>query len=360
MVYQKGAACRLACLPAELLYIVLDSIQDVESLKSLSTVNRRFRELCAPRIFRTLNVALSTLGLDILVEISHSAIAPCIREILYEIPQSIDPLVEDWDYFRSHIYTPSEYNSDLEDHFWTFGGSVVSYSAVFSYFRSLSREQRICQWKGRDRENLIASFPRFPNLGSVHVSFVDGIKSPFRWFTGRVLQDDPDGPGCAKDHLTKLATAMIAAKAKGVKIHTFEMSGLYTRIDSGDSSILKRLVGKAFHDIQDLRIINSPTMLEFLTQVHMSGLRRFELGNCWLSIESLQKFVQCQKGSLRILHLEDVWMINERIDRDGVYLSMASAKTILRKLAGIWNLGILSEVTINRQPGGQCEVRKIF
>ncbi|KAB8072499.1 hypothetical protein BDV29DRAFT_158520 [Aspergillus leporis] len=294
-----------------------------------------------------------------LVEISRSAIAPCIREILYEIPQSIDPRVEDWDYFGSHIYPPSEYEQDLEDLFWTFGGSEASYLAVFSYFRFLSSEQRKCQWKGRDREDLVASFPRFPNLRSVHVWFVDGIKSPFRWFTGRVLQDDPDGPGCAKDHLTKLATAMIAAKANGVKTHAFEMLGLYTRIDQGDS-MLRSLVGKAFHHIRDLRIINSPTLLEFLTHVHMPSLRRFELGNCWLSIESLEEFVQCHRASLRVLHLEDVWMITERIDSDGVYLSMASAETIFGKLAGIWNYGILSEVSINRQPGGQYDVRKVF
>jgi hypothetical protein len=91
MVYRKDTPRRLASLPVELVYIILDSLDDIESLKSLSTANKRFRVLCAPRIFRTLNASLSPLGLDMLVEISRSAIAPCIREILYEIPQSIDP-----------------------------------------------------------------------------------------------------------------------------------------------------------------------------------------------------------------------------------------------------------------------------
>lgn len=53
-------------------------------------------------------------------------------------------------------------------------------------------------------------------------------------------------------------------------------------------------------------------------------------------------------------------MINERIDSDRVYLSMASAKLILAKLVGICKSGTLSEVTINRQPDGQCEVREVL
>jgi hypothetical protein len=173
------------------------------------------------------------------------------------------------------------------------------------------------------------------------------------------LQENPNTSRNTKDHLRKVATAIIAARINGVKIQTFKIMGLYTRIDLGDSA-LKGLLGKAFYDIQDLRIINSPTMLEFLTHIPMLDLRHFEQGNCWLSIESLQEFVQCHRASLRTIHLENMWMINERIDSDGVYLSMASAKSILAKLAGIWKSGILSEVTINRQPDGQCEVREVF
>lgn len=81
----------LHCLPVELLEMIIRLLSSTTSLKPLSTVNRVFRQLCVPFIFRTLRISCSTSGLNCLVEASHCSIAPYVKAIRYEISERIDP-----------------------------------------------------------------------------------------------------------------------------------------------------------------------------------------------------------------------------------------------------------------------------
>ncbi|KAA8642361.1 uncharacterized protein ATNIH1004_011305 [Aspergillus tanneri] len=332
---------------------IIEFAKEVDSLLSLSSVNQIFRQLCAPHVFHSLKVAFSTIGLDNLLEISQSQVAQHVRTVLYEVPERIDPLIENWDYFQSNIYTPSEYERDQREAFWTFGGQEVSYSTVFTYFSSQARDQRIVQQKAQDIEALITSIPRFPKLEAIYMRFTDGIQAPFRWFAGRVFLDNTH---TLTDHLVKMAAAITVARLDGVSIRTFEVSGFYSRIDLADPLLLD-LMRDALNDVHELRAINSPTMLEFLSLIPLPSLQRFELASCWLSIENLEDFVRKHAGSLRYLHLEDTWLLHEKINEDGIYLSMANAQSILDNLTRIWDAGILDEVTINRRPGGFYEAQ---
>ncbi|THC94515.1 hypothetical protein EYZ11_005997 [Aspergillus tanneri] len=133
-----------------------------------------------------------------------------------------------------------------------------------------------------------------------------------------------------------MAAAITVARLDGVSIRTFEVSGFYSRIDLADPLLLD-LMRDALNDVHELRAINSPTMLEFL--------------------KNLEDFVRKHAGSLRYLHLEDTWLLHEKINEDGIYLSMANAQSILDNLTRIWDAGILDEVTINRRPGGFYEAQ---
>ena len=250
----------------------------------------------------------------------------------------------------------SEYERDREDCVWAFGGQDASYSAIFNYLSSQAREQRLTDEKVRDTEPLISSIHRFEKMDTIYLSFVDGVQSPFRWFAGRVCL------GCTHsltDYLLEMAAAMAVARLDGVKIKTFEVSGFYSRIDLADPFLLG-LMSDALGDVRDLRAINSPTMLEFLCRTSLPSIQRFELANCWLSIDNLEDFVRKNASSLRSLHLEDTWLLQEKINENGIYLSMANGKSIFDNMTGIRDTGILDELTINRRLGGLYEVQERF
>ncbi|KAI9040414.1 uncharacterized protein KD926_008237 [Aspergillus affinis] len=290
--------------------------------------------------------------MDRLLHISHSRIAPHVREIVYEVPERIDPLVENYDYFQSQIYTPAEYDRDQNECFWTFGGKKVPYSNIFHYFSARAQEQRLVQEKARDTEALITSIPRFSNLETVELVFIDGIQSPFRWFAGRVL----DGMHALTEHLVKMTAAMMVAELDGVTVRAFTISGFYSRLEPADPVLLD-WVGHALRHVEELKAINSPTILELLSRVSLPSLQRFELASCWISLENLEEFVRKHAASLRFLHLEETWLLHEKINEDGIFLSMASAQSVFNNLEVIWNIGILDELTINRQPGGLYEAQ---
>lgn len=250
----------------------------------------------------------------------------------------------------------SEYERDREDSVWFFGGQEASYSAIFNYLSSQAREQRLADEKAWETEALVSSIHQFVNLDTIYLSFVDGIQSPFQWFAGCVCLG---GMHTLSDYLLEMAAAMAVAQLDGVGIKMFEISGFYSRIDLADPFLLG-LMSDALSDVCNLRVINSPTMLEFLCRTPLPSIQRFELANCWLSVNDLEDFVRKNANSLCSLHLEDTWLLQEKINENGIYLSMANAKSIFDNIIGIWDSGILDELTINRRLGGLYEVQELF
>lgn len=150
---------------------------------------------------------------------------------------------------------------------------------------------------------------------------------------------------------------MAVSQLYGVAIKTLEISGFYSRIDLADSFLLG-LMSDALSDIHELRAINSPTMLEFLCQIPLPSIQQFELANCWLSIDNLEDFVRRNASTLHSLHLEDTWLLQEKINKNGIYLSMVNAQSIFDNVTGIQDTGILDELTINHQLGGLYKVQE--
>lgn len=62
-----------------------------KSLQELSCVNKRFRALCAPRLFQKLKISFSKAGFECLKQMSKSPMRQHVRTICYEAPELIDP-----------------------------------------------------------------------------------------------------------------------------------------------------------------------------------------------------------------------------------------------------------------------------
>ncbi|PLB48777.1 hypothetical protein P170DRAFT_358803 [Aspergillus steynii IBT 23096] len=338
-------------LPPELLLYIIRYTKEGNSLLLLSSANRTLRHLCACHIFRKLKIAFLTTGLDRLLQISHSRIALHVREIIYEVTERIDP--HNYKYFRSQIYTLTKYQRDQNECFWTLGGKKVLYLGIFHYFSAQAREQHLVQEKAQDTEALITSIPRFKSLEAVEMVFVDGVQSPFHWFAGRVFLDCIHA---LTKYLVKMTAAMTVAKLDGVTVRIFTISGFYSRLEPADPLLLD-WAGHALSHVKELKATNSPIILEFLSRVSLPSLQQFELASCWLSLENLEDFIRKHAAFLCYLHLEDMWLLHEKINKDRIFLSMANAQSIFNSLKVIRDIGILDELTINRRPGGLYEAK---
>jgi hypothetical protein len=197
---------------------------------------------------------------------------------------------------------------------------------------------------------------RLTNLKSIQLHFVEGIKEPFRWFAGRVFVDWKDS---FPDRFKSILHAMVRAKDNGVVIRTFQISGFYSRLLVSDSE-LSRLASDALSSVEELQLIDSPSMLEFMSYVHLPSLRRFALESCWLWIPELEQFIVAHAGTLRVLHLQDTWIQSETIHDWGISLSLGNTKTIIEGLSKVRAGKVLSQITINEGEVDQYEYQEIF
>ncbi|KAH3511103.1 hypothetical protein KXV55_002475 [Aspergillus fumigatus] len=332
-------------LPTEILIIIVRELSLLDSVEYLSLVNHRLRMICSPYLFQKLNIPFSLAGLERLCHISSSHLAAHVRTLRYEPTELIEPLVQHHDYFRNCVYTPSEYARDRRDAYWNSYGTRISYTTIQNYFSRLADEQQRILERGRDLVTFQTCLPRLVNLKTIQLHFVEGIKEPFRWFAGRVFVDWKDS---FPDRFKSILHAMVGAKDNGVTIRTFQISGFYSRLLVSNSE-LPSLASDALSSVEDLQLIDSPSMLEFMSHVHLPCLRRFALESCWLWIPELEQFILAHAGILRVLHLQDTWIQSETIHDWGISLSLGNTKTIVEGLSKVRAGKILSQLTINQE-----------
>ncbi|BAE61473.1 unnamed protein product [Aspergillus oryzae RIB40] len=298
----------LHCLPVELLEMIIRLLSSTTSLKPLSTVNRVFRQLCVPFIFRTLRISCSTSGLNCLVEASHCSIAPYVKAIRYEISERIDP-----------------------------------------------HQQEIIQ-SNRDLTSLCTSLPLFTGLDTIQLCFSSYFKPPFDWCAERMLLD---GQLSFPRHVEVMATAIAAAKKYRVAIRTLIISGFYPRVLC-HSRLVTDIINEAFSDVKELQLHDSPAILNFFEQCPLPQLERFEIGCYWMSVSHLERFIYAHARTIKFLHLEDIWLFRENREGNILNLTLADTKMILDSLTNIRYSGILSELTINRKIDGCYEMKESF
>lgn len=152
---------------------------------------------------------------------------------------------------------------------------------------------------------------------------------------------------------------MINARTDGVVVRTFEVFGFYSKLENCDNE-LSETMAKALYNVEDLRLIDSPSLLEFMSTFSLPSIRRLELGACWLCVPDLKKFIVTHRKSIRSLHLEDTWLPIERLHYWGFSLCDSASETILTNIAGIREREILQELTINRGNTGRYQYREVF
>ncbi|PYH40990.1 uncharacterized protein BP01DRAFT_408515 [Aspergillus saccharolyticus JOP 1030-1] len=341
----------LSCLPTELLFLIVEYVNDQMWLLDLSMVNKQLREICSPAIFETLVVKFTKMGLLNLIKASESPLSRYVRCIRYEAAEILDPMVQYPEIFRSCIYTPDDYVRDWRDTPWRFRSRSISYSMIYAYFCVQARDQQDIIDDGLDTKALSESLPRFIRLHTIELRFMTGLSYPYEWLASQALIDNSFS---FSDHFKKLMMSMILAKESGVLIQNFKVSGFYTSFN--ENKELCKLAEEAFSNIQTIHVLDSPTMLDCFSKLSIPFLRRLELANCWLSISSLETFIQAHAETLRFLHLEEIWLLDSTSEYDHLPWDTGSTDRLLHRLEHIFQLGILSGVTINSRNDGQFEV----
>ncbi|PYI13432.1 hypothetical protein BO99DRAFT_347395 [Aspergillus violaceofuscus CBS 115571] len=333
----------LETFPTELLSIIIVDLTTRDSLKSLSSVSRRFRILCVPFLFHRLRVDFSIAGFKRLEQISVSDIAQYVKVIQYYAPELIDPCAESWDYFRSCVYPPAEYVRDQKDLIWSFRGKQVPYKDIYTYFSHLVHEQRKILQRCVDLRSLCTSFPRFRGLQSIEVEFADGIKSPFRWFASRLFVDWEES---FLLHFEALLDAILATKREGTRITSLKISGFYSHLPMTDFYLAEKLTA-AVEDIASLHLIDSPYLLDAMTTVPFPALRQLVLGHCWLGESELGGFVTNKADTLQCLELNNVSVSAEKVHPSGISLYRCDIQAVAESMLRIRSQGILRRIIIN-------------
>ncbi|KAL4948719.1 hypothetical protein BDW69DRAFT_198674 [Aspergillus filifer] len=242
-------------LPVELLEIILLSIPRT-SLKDLSRVSRLFRVLCSPLIFQSIQVGITSAQLEGLLEISKSSYASFVRAIRYEATALLDP----------------------------------------------TEKEKVMQ---TSQDILLRSLPNLPNLQTLEINLVHGIKDQFGHASGCMIpyHDYYLSP------LEKLLTAAVVAQENGVMIRAFHISGIY-HLAAIEDCFLQALASKTFSDVEEIRVISTSAMFPFLSDLTLLKLRHLELIDIWLSLPTFERFIR-QAVRLESVYLEDVWLIDE-------------------------------------------------
>jgi hypothetical protein len=251
--------------------------------------------------------------------------------IPFNTPLTCFSVAASWDTFCACLYTPPEFAQDRRDLYRQRGGSELSYPFIFSYFRLRCEEQQTILQQGRDTSTLATSLPCFLNLHTLRISFVDGIEDRFEWLANRMLLD---GHSLYPNHLERLLTAITVAADSGLSLRSFEIWGFYSRAATEDQ-FLQQLAVEGLRKVDSLRLVDSPALLPFLSQVSLPRLCQVELASCWLSIPALVEFIQVHQGSLRSIHLDDTWVLQEKLDNQGIHLSARSTRSILDHIGSL-------------------------
>lgn len=258
-------------------------------------------------------------------------------------------------YFSTCLYTPLEYVRDERDFRWAYHGRQITYKRIYSYFKDLSEEQQAIIQADHDFMSFSSCLPRFLRLRSLEICLTNNIEKPFRWFTGRMLVDWKNS---FPDHLEAVLQGLCAARENGITIHTLQVTGFYSRLPLVGSRV-SSLAVCALHTVEELYLVDSPGLFDFIAATRLPSVRVLELENCWLRVPELQKVLLTHGKTLEILHLENVWLPSERFYDWGVSLSLGTTSTVVDGISNIRTGEAMREFTINRR-GNTYEYRRTF
>ncbi|KAJ5084783.1 hypothetical protein NUU61_009362 [Penicillium alfredii] len=328
-------------LPVELLGLIVADLSG-SSLSSFSLVNKKCRAVSVSYLFHMITVNFSERGLYCLEMISESPLASHVKMLHYSASELVDPLIQHWDYFTACIYTPQEYARDHKDFRWGLRGREFSYTAIHSYFSWLAKAQHTLLHGRNDIRIFCKSLSRLCGLKAVKLSF-DALKEDqFLWFANRIYVDWKDS---FPIHLETVLRSMVTARGQGILIEAMEIEGFYAKLVATDVNLMGTAADALTH-VKALKLVDSFSLLDFMSDVAMPSLRRLDLANCWLVGPDLARFMECHASVLRQLHLRNICLPHEKL-REACSCSKC-AQALMDVLSGIQNTSIFDELTIIR------------
>ncbi|KAL4923619.1 uncharacterized protein BDV17DRAFT_276515 [Aspergillus undulatus] len=119
---------------------------------------------------------------------------------------------------------------------------------------------------------LSETLPRLPNLNTIEMNLVHGIKDQFGHASGYMLphQDYYHGP------LEKLLTAALMAQQNRVTVQAFHISGFYHQV-AIDDCFLQALASRALSEVKEIRIISASPIFLLLAECLLCGFSVWSL-----------------------------------------------------------------------------------
>lgn len=100
------------------------------------------------------------------------------------------------------------------------------------------------------------------------------------WFSNRVFVEwEKSFPL----HLEAILNALIHARGAGVTIRQLNIEGFYAQMSPADRSSFMDLLASALTWVEDIRLVDSSSALEFFCRTHLPSLKSLELANCSIS-----------------------------------------------------------------------------
>lgn len=147
-----------------------------------------------------------------------------------------------------------------------------------------------------------SSIPRFSSLHSVHITFIGGVDNRYLWFAPRVFAD---WSYSFLIHLETIIEAMIVAKENDILVRCFQISGFYARLRACGGA-LRDKIADGLSNVETLCLDDSPNLIDFMSNIDLPVLRRFELGRCWITCADIQKVLNAH-SQIQCVQLSKIW-----------------------------------------------------
>lgn len=217
-------------------------------------------------------------------------------------------VIQDWDYFTSCVYTPQEYAKDYTDFCWSLRGNSFAYKAIFTYFQRQIVDQQAIMEERKDIHAFTESLPRLIELKCIKLSVTGEHENQLLWFSNRLFVDSWNSFAI---HFEAVLRGMISAKWNGVTIQSLEIYGMPFRSAHESSSILE-IAEQGLALVRNLKLVNSPGLLDLMSAVTLPCLQRFEITDCWLLGSKLVRFLEAHGGIVQHVEFYRINLFYER------------------------------------------------
>lgn len=181
----------------------------------------------------------------------------------------IQIVIQYLDYFAIYIYIPEEYIRDQTDFYQCLQGRGFSYKAIYNYFRILARGQGGLLNKRRNIYTFLNYLLRLLSLRTIKLSVARALEDRLLQFSYRLFLNSRNS---SKLYLKPVLRGIIVAQDSRVFIKLIEIQGIQLSPATIDNNILK-LIGAAIKYIKSIKLVDSPSLLEFMSSVPLLYLR---------------------------------------------------------------------------------------